>query len=262
MTPHPDVLAAVVSGIFGLILGSFAGVVADRVPRKQSIVNPPSHCTACDAPLRTIDNIPVVSYLVLRGKCHSCGVKIPPRDLYVELATVACFVAVACRVPTFWALPAYLVLAAGLVSLSAIDFEHKRLPTPIVLVTAGICAVLLAGASVPSHRLGHLIVAGIGAVACFGVFAAIWFVAPKAMGFGDVRLAGLCGGALGWISGGAVAVGMFAAFVFAVIPSLVLLARGKADRKTQIPFGPFIALGTIVGICLGPTIAHFWLSTG
>ncbi|MGH9169670.1 MAG: prepilin peptidase [Acidimicrobiales bacterium] len=259
MMTHPHAVAAVVSAIFGLAAGSFAGVVADRVPRKESIVRPPSHCTACDEPLRNIDNIPVLSYLLLHGRCHHCGVKIPPRELYVELVTVVTFVVIAARVPTFWALPAYLVLATSLVALSAIDLEHKRLPTPIILVTAGLCAPLLVLASWPSGRFGHLLVAVIGAAACFGAFFVIWFVAPKAMGFGDVRFAGLCGGALGWIGGGSVFVGMFAGFVFAVIPSLIMLGSGKATRKTQIPFAPFIALGTVLGICLGPVITHAWL---
>jgi leader peptidase (prepilin peptidase) / N-methyltransferase len=259
MITHPHVLAAIVSGVFGLAIGSFAGVVADRVPRKESIVRPPSHCTSCEAPLRNWDNIPVVSYLVLRGTCRNCKAKIPPRDLYVELATCASFAAIAARVPTFWAVPAYLILATGLVALSAIDFEHKRLPTPIILVTAGACTVLLVLASWQSHRFGHFIPAAIGAAACFAVFFAIWFISPRAMGFGDVRLAALCGGALGWIGGATVFVGMFAGFVFAVIPSLVMLARGKATGKTQIPFGPFIAMGTVVGVCIGPVVTHIWL---
>jgi len=256
----PHAVAAVVAGIFGLPIGSFAGVVADRVPRKESIVRPSSHCTSCETPLRTVDNVPVVSYLLLRGRCHACGVHIPPRDLYIEITTALLFVAVAWRLPTLWAVPAYSLLAAGLVALSAIDFEHKRLPRPVLYVTAAIFTVAVVLASWPSHRFHFLLLGVIGAAACFGAFLVIWFVAPKAMGFGDVRLAGLCGGALGWLGLGSVAVGMFAAFVLALVPALVLLASGQANRKTAIAFGPYLALGTMVAVCFGPEIAHVWLS--
>jgi leader peptidase (prepilin peptidase)/N-methyltransferase len=255
----PHAVVAVVAAVFGLIIGSFVGVVADRVPRKESIVRPSSHCTSCGAALRTVDNVPVVSYLVLRGRCRSCGVHIPPRDLYVELATAVLFAAIAWRLPTFWALPAYCLLAAGLVALSAIDVAHKLLPRPVLYVTAAIFTVGLVLASWPSHRLHDLLPALIGAAACFVVFLAIWFVQPKAMGFGDVRLAALCGGALGWLGLGSVAVGMFASFVFAAVPAVVMLARGNANRKTAIAFGPFLALGTLFAVCFGPTIAHAWL---
>jgi leader peptidase (prepilin peptidase)/N-methyltransferase len=112
----------------------------------------------------------------------------------------------------------------------------------------------------PAHRFNDLLVAAIGGAACFVVFLAIWFVAPRAMGFGDVRLAGLGGAALGWLGLGTVGVGMLGAFVFAGVPAVVMLATGKADRKTAIAFGPFLALGTIVGVCFGPTIAHAWVS--
>lgn len=256
----PHAVAAAVAAVFGLPIGSFAGVVADRVPRKESIVRPSSHCTSCAAPLRTIDNVPVVSYLLLRGRCHACGVHIPPRDLYVELTTALLFAAVAWRLPTFWATPAYSLLGAGLVALSAIDFEHKRLPRSVLYVTAAIFAVGLVLASWPSHRFHFLLLAALGAAACFAGFLAIWFVAPRAMGFGDVRLAGLCGGALGWLGLGSVAVGMFAAFLFALIPALFLLATGKAGRKTALAFGPYMALGTLVAVCFAPAITHAWLT--
>ncbi len=257
---HPHVIAAVAAALFGFVIGSFVGVVADRVPRSLSIVRPGSHCTSCDEPLRPIDNIPVLSYLILRGRCHSCGVRIPPRDLYVESTTAALFVVIAWRIPTMWAIPAYCVLAAGLVALSAIDLSHKRLPTPIVYITSAAAGLLVIAASFPSHRVGHLIPALIGAAACFGGFLLVWFVAPKAMGFGDVRLAGLCGGALGWLGAGSIFVGLVASFIFAGIPAVVMLARGKATRKTAIAFGPFLALGTLVAVCFGQTIAHAWVN--
>lgn len=256
----PHLVAAIIAAVFGLLIGSFAGVVADRVPRKESVVRPASHCTACAAPLRVIDNVPVVSYLLLGGKCHVCGARIPPRDLYVEMTTAILFAGVAWRLPTFWALPAYSLLAAGLVALSAIDLEHRLLPRAVLYVTAAAFAVTIVAASWPAHRFGHLLEALVGGAACFVVFLAIWFVSPKAMGFGDVRLAGLCGAALGWISLGSVAVGMMAAFILAGVPAVVMLARGKAGRKTALAFGPYLALGTMVAVCFGPAIAHVWVN--
>jgi leader peptidase (prepilin peptidase) / N-methyltransferase len=256
----PHLYAAVVAAVFGLTIGSFVGVVADRVPRKESVVKPGSHCVACGVPLRPVDNVPLFSYLILRGRCRSCGVKIPPRDLYVELLTALLFAGVAWRMPTFWAVPGYCVLAAGLVALSAIDLEHRLLPRTVIYPTAVAFGLLTVLASWQGHRLHDLIGALIGAGACFLGFALIWFVAPRAMGFGDVRLAGLCGAALGWLSLGSVAVGMFAGFLLAAVPSVWMLARGRATRKTAVAFGPFLALGTMVGVCFGPVIAHAWLS--
>jgi leader peptidase (prepilin peptidase)/N-methyltransferase len=255
----PYAVAAIIAAVFGLLIGSFVGVVADRVPRKESIVRPSSHCTACSAPLRAIDNVPVVSYLVLRGRCRACGAQIPPRDLYVEVTTALLFAALTWRLPTFWAVPAYCLLAAGLVALAAIDIQHKLLPRTVLYVTAAIFVVALVLASWPSHRFHHLLLALVGGAACFAVFFAIWFVSPRAMGFGDVRLSALCGAALGWLDLGAVAAGVLAAFVFAGLPAIWMLVRGKADRKTALAFGPYLALGTMVAVCFGPTLAHVWL---
>lgn len=253
------VLAAVAAGLFGLALGSFAGVLADRVPRGESIVRPPSHCTSCGTPLRPLENVPVVSYLALRGRCRVCGARIPAQDLVVEIATAALFVALAWRLPTLWALPAYAVLATGLVALSVVDLEHKRLPTAIVYGTAAVGAPLLVIASVVSHRYGSLVTAAIGAGACFVVFLGIWFAVPRGMGFGDVRLAALCGGWLGWLGAAVIPVGVLAGFLLAGVPAIVMLATRKVTRKTQLAFGPFLAGGTLLAILLGPGIAHSWL---
>jgi len=255
---HPHAVAAVVSGVVGLAVGSFAGVVADRVPRKESVVRPASHCTSCGSPLRARDNMPVVSYIALRGRCHSCGARIPPRDLYVELATVALFVLVAWRLPYLWALPSYLVVTAGLVALSAIDLEQRRLPTPVIVGTALVAAPLLVLASGMTGRWNALLVAAVSAAACFAAFFAVFFAVPKGMGFGDVRLAALVGGWLGWLGAGVVPVGILAGFVLAGVPAIALLVVGKVTRKTRIAFGPFLAAGAVVGFCFGPAIVHSW----
>src|SRR5208282_3693148 len=184
----------VLAGIVGLLIGSFVGVIVDRLPRQESIVSPPSHCVACSAPIRAYDNIPVVSYVVLRGRCRVCGAHIPARDVALELCTAALFALVAWRSPSVWEVPAYCVLAASLVAVSAIDIEHMRIPTPLVYATAAIGAPLLIVASAGTHRWSALLSAAITGAAAFAAFFALYFAVPKGIGFGDVRLAGLCGG--------------------------------------------------------------------
>ncbi len=251
-------LAAVLAALVGLVVGSFGALVADRVPRGESIVRPASHCDSCGAPLRSTDNVPVVAYILLKGRCRHCSARIPSRTLLVELATAALFALVAWRLPTLWALPSYLVVVAGLVILSAIDFEHKRLPAAIVYLTALVAAPLLVLASGMTGKWNALLVGLVAAAACFAVFFAVFIAVPKGMGFGDVRLAGLCGGWLGWLGASVVPVGIVVSFVLAGVPAMVLLARGKATRKSAIAFGPFLAGGTVFAICFGRLVAHAW----
>lgn len=256
-TPHDlHLLVAVPAAVVGLVAGSFAGVVVDRVPHGDSIVRPPSHCDSCSAPLRPIDNVPVLSYLLLRGRCHACGARIPPRDLVLEIVTAALFALLAFRLPTEWALPAYAVFATGLVALSAIDVQLRRLPTPVVYWTGGVGGALLLGASAVTGEWVQLLHAVIGGAAAFAVFFAVFFAVPRGMGYGDVRLAGLCGAFLGWLGLGVVPIGILAAFVVAGLPAIGLVIAGKATRKSQLPFGPYLAAGAVIGVCAGPAIAH------
>ncbi len=184
----------------------------------------------------------------------------PPRDFTIEIATALAFAALAWRLPTLWAIPSYCALVVGLVALSAIDLEHQRLPTAVLYWTVAVGAPLLVLASALSHRWGSLVPALIGATAGFLVFFGIWFAVPRGLGFGDVRLAGLCGGWLGWIGASVIPVGFLAAFVLAGVPAVAMVVTGKANRKTKLAFGPYLALGTVVAICFGRTIAHGWAS--
>lgn len=255
-TEQLSALAAVPAGLIGLVAGSFAGVIVDRVPAGGSVVRPPSHCDACGSALRASDNIPVVSYLALRGRCHHCGAHIPAAVLVTELVTAGLFVLLAFRLPTLWALPAYCVLATGLVALSAIDLELRRLPTPVIYWTGALGAAGLVLASAGSGRWSALVSAAIGGAACFAVFFAIFFAVPKGMGFGDVRLAALCGIFLGWLGPRLVPFGILLGFVVAGLPAIALVVLGKANRKSQLPFGPFLAAGTLVAVSFGPAILH------
>jgi leader peptidase (prepilin peptidase) / N-methyltransferase len=254
------VTSEAVAGVVGLVIGSFIGVVVDRLPRQESIVSPPSHCVACLAPVRAYDNIPVVSYVVLRGRCRSCGSHIPPRDALAELGTGVLFVMLAWRLSSVWALPAYCVLGASLVAISAIDVEHMRIPTAIVYVTAALGVPLLVLASAGTHHWSALAGAAVGGAVAFAAFFTLFYAVPRGIGFGDVRLAGLCGGFLGWLGYREAIVGFLLSFVVAGVPAALLLAMGKVQRSTRVPFGPFLAAGTVITVLFGAPIVHAWSS--
>jgi len=247
-----------VAGIVGLVIGSFVALVVDRLPRHESILTPPSHCIACSASIKPYDNIPVVSYAILRGRCRACGTRTPPRDASVELATGVLFVLLAWRASSVWSLPAFCVFGAALLAISLIDAVHMRIPTAIVYATIALEVPLLVLASAGSHRWSALLGVLVAGAVAFAVFFAIYFAVPKGIGFGDVRLGGLCGGLLGWIGYREVLVGFLISILVAGIPAAVLLAMGKVHRKTRIPFGPFLAIGTLITMLFGPAIVHAW----
>src|SRR4029077_964991 len=153
------------------------------VPRKESVVKPGSHCPGCDAPIAPRDNIPLVSWLILRGKCRHCGTSISWQYPFVELLTAVLFAAVGARFAHSWALPAYLVLAGGLVCLSAIDLEYYLLPNRILYPVDAAAIVLLAVASGIEHDWGAFARASLGGVIAFAVFFVIHIASPKGMGF-------------------------------------------------------------------------------
>lgn len=243
------------SASFGLIVGSFLNVVVWRVPRGESVVRPASACPACHAAIRPWDNIPVLSWFVLRGKCRDCGAAISRRYPLVEAATGLLFALVVVRFlgagSQVWAVPAYLYLAAVAVALALIDVDTHRLPNAIVLPSIVAMAALLAGASAGSGDWARFVDALLGGVVLFGLYAAMFVVYPRGMGLGDVKLAAVLGLALGWLGWGPLAVGAFAAFLFGGAFSIALLAAGRANRKTALPFGPWMLAGAGVGVAFG-----------
>jgi leader peptidase (prepilin peptidase)/N-methyltransferase len=243
-------LAAVAFGP-GLALGSFLNVVAARVPLRRSIVRPPSACMACGKQIRWYDNLPLVSYALLRGRCRDCDAKIPFVYPAVELVTA---VLVAGSVLAFGLTAEAAVAAffcAVLVAVSAIDLEHRIIPNRIVIPAT--LVVLVANTLLdlsPEWALGAL--AGSG----FLLAAALAY--PAGMGMGDVKLALLMGAALGRTVSVALMVGMLAA----MIPGVFLFARhGSKARKMGIPFGPFLALGSVVALFWGNDILNAYLAT-
>jgi leader peptidase (prepilin peptidase)/N-methyltransferase len=235
----------------GLALGSFLNVVATRVPLRRSIVRPPSACMSCREQIRWYDNLPLISYAVLRGRCRHCQARIqllyPAVELVTALLIAACVLAFGLTGDT--AVAAFF--CAVLVAVSAIDLEHRIIPNRIVLPATVI--VLVANTALhPSPRWA------IGAVAASGFLLAAALVHPKGMGMGDVKLALLMGAALGKT----VPVALMAGMLAAMIPSLVLFARhGKKARKMGIPFGPFLAIGSVVALFWGADILDAYLST-
>ena len=221
-------------------------------------MSPPSHCVACSAPIRAYDNIPVVSYVLLRGRCRSCGARIPPRDALLRARDGVLFVLLAWRLSSVWALPAYCVLAASVVAISAIDLEHMRIPSPIVYATAALGAPLLVLASAGTHRWSALASAAIGGAVAFAAFFALFYAVPKGIGFGDVRFAGLCGGFLGWMGYREVIAGFLVSFILAGVPAAFCSRCARCSARTKIPFGPFLGAGTLITVLFGAPIVHAW----
>ncbi|HUQ40458.1 MAG TPA: prepilin peptidase [Acidimicrobiales bacterium] len=245
-------------GLFGLVIGSFLNVVIVRLPRKESIVRPRSRCPGCGSQLAARDNVPVVSWLVLRGRCRSCGEPISSRYPLVELLTAAVFVALGARFGLDAALPAFLVLGAAGVAISAIDLEHRIVPTRLVYPCLAAALVLLAAAAALDGEWGHLMRAVIGAVFARTALWVIHVVQPRGMGFGDVRLATLLGLLLGWLSLGHVAVGLFLGFLAGAVVGSALLLSGRRGRKDALPFAPFLVLGTLLAVLWGsPLLAWY-----
>jgi leader peptidase (prepilin peptidase)/N-methyltransferase len=253
---------AVGAALLGLLVGSFLNVVIWRVPRKESVVAPRSHCPGCDAPISPRDNIPVLSWLVLRGRCRHCQTPISIRYPLIELACAALFAAIGARFAHSWALPAYLVLGAGLLALTAIDLEHYLLPNRIVYPLGFALVPLFALAAGLEGHWWWFARALIGGACAFLALFAIHVASPRGMGFGDVRLSFVLGLALGYLGALDVPFGLFLGFAYGAVVGVALLATGKRGRRQHIPFGPFLAAGTMTIVLVGGPILDWYRSTG
>ncbi|WP_432829931.1 prepilin peptidase [Dactylosporangium sp. CA-092794] len=252
----------VVVGVVGLAVGSFLNVVIHRVPRGESLLRPASHCPQCTAPVRPWHNVPVLGWLLLRGRCADCAAPISVRYPLVELGTAALFVAVAARAGGlgWWSLPAWLYLAAIAVALALIDLDVLRLPNAIVLPSYAVAPLLLLPAVI-AERDWAAALRGVLAMAVLWTFYFLLSVVyPGGMGFGDVKLAGLLGLYLGWLGWSSVAVGTLAAFVLGGIAGLALMAAGRAGRRTALPFGPAMLAGALLALFAAAPITHWYSS--
>lgn len=253
--PGPLLLSA--AALLGLAVGSFLNVVIYRVPRGESVVSPGSHCPHCGSAVRSRQNIPVLSWILLRGKCADCRGPISGRYPLVEAGTAVLFVAVAAKFGLSWELPAYLYLAAISIALAVIDLDVKRLPNVIVLPSYVVAIALLVPAAVAEHSWAAIVRGAIAGIVLYGFF---FFLTIFRMGMGDVKLAGLLGLYLGWLGWNAAVVGAFAGFLIGgVVGGLLWLTR-LADRKSRFPYGPAMLAGAFVAVFAGPAIADWYLS--
>lgn len=266
--------ASVLLAAFGLAIGSFLNVVAYRVPLGLSVVSPASACPGCGNEIEARDNVPLLSWIVLRGKCRHCAEPISPRYLVVEAITGVAFVAVALRflpealgaasatgvVSGVLALVAFLYLAAITVALSAIDIDVQKLPNRIVLPSYIVGAVLLGAAAIVGADLEQLARTAAGAGLMVAFYLVLALIKPGGMGMGDVKLAGVLGLYLGFLGWAPLIVGAMGAFLLGGIFGVAVLIarRGKGGRA--IPFGPWMFAGAWLGIFAGEQITGAYLA--
>ncbi len=244
----------VIAALFGLIVGSFLNVVIYRVPRGESIVAPPSSCPRCGHRLSAWENVPVISFLILHGRCRSCRERISWRYPLVELLGGIAFAAIAARYSSPLLLAALCVFVAVLIAEAFIDLDTRKLPRRIIYVGGPLSLVLFAADAFHSGNLRMVEDAALGALIAAAVFGAIHFVAPRSMGFGDVRFAAYIGVNLGFLGLATVVNFLYGAFIFGALFGVVFALVKSKTLKVAIPFGPFMALAAFVSALLAGVI--------
>jgi leader peptidase (prepilin peptidase)/N-methyltransferase len=251
----PIAFAAVFAGALGATIGSFLNVIAYRLPRRESLVHPGSRCPGCGTAIKPYDNVPVLGWLMLRGRCRSCKTPISAQYPIIEALTAALAVTAVLTKHSAAQIALGLVLIAVLVPIALIDLEHRIIPNKITL-PAAIAAVAI-GVALDLRGVPEQLIAGAGAGGFLLFFALAY---PRGMGMGDVKLAAV----LGLFLGRSVAVAILVAVFTATLVGAVVMARVgvQEGRKTAVPFGPFLALGGLVGLFAGPAIVHWYLHAG
>lgn len=264
--------------VYGLVFGSFANAVAYRVPTGETLWTR-SHCPRCDAQITAWQNIPVLSWVFLRGKCANCKEPISIQYPAVELLTGVLFgiltwFVIEQEYESFYYFPYYSIVPPILIAvalcyfafigvvLSIIDLKTMKLPTKLIYSTWIVSVILLSIASYISKDFESIKWMFIGGFGSMLVYAVIWFIAPRGFGFGDVRLSLLTGSILGWFSIQHAIVGLMLPFVLSCIIMLPLLLVKVVNRKTKIPLGPWIIFGALVSILFGDIIINTYLSLG
>ncbi len=252
--------------VFGLVIGSFLNVVIWRLPREESVVHPPSRCPQCGNGIKWYDNIPVLSWLMLRAKCRNCKHPIPARYAIVESLTGTLFATVAWHITNsastageLLALLPYLYITAIGVALAFIDLDTHKLPNKIILPAYPIAATLVIVASFGAGwdwaTIGR---AALGGLALYGFYFILCIIGG--MGFGDVKLAGVLGLSLAWLGWDHLIIGGFLPFVLGGLYSGVLILLRRAGRKSGIPFGPWMLLGWFLALFISEPLANWYLS--
>ena len=251
---------ATFSGLFGLLIGSFLNVVAYRVPLGRSVVSPPSACPACGHQIRRRDNIPVISWLRLQGKCRDCGAAISARYPMVEAVTGVLFAGTFVVIGANWVLPAYLFFVATTVALVLTDLDHKRIPNRILYPATVIAVVLLVAGAAADGTLSAIPRAVAGGGIYFGLLLIIALLARGGFGMGDVKLAFLLGTFLAFPSWDTLGAGIFLAFLIGGLASVLLLITKRKSRKDAIPFGPPLIVGAWIAVVWGRQLVEWYLA--
>jgi leader peptidase (prepilin peptidase)/N-methyltransferase len=247
-------MPAAIAALFGAVVGSFLNVVAYRLPRNESLVTPASRCPGCGAAIKPYDNVPVLGWLLLRGRCRACQTPISSRYPIVEALTAGLAVGVILAKHSVYEIVLGLVLVGILVPVALIDLDHRIIPNKITLpasVAAVAIGLILRPSAVPEQ-----LIAG---AAAGGFLLAFLLLYPRGMGMGDVKLAAV----LGLFLGREVAIAVLVAVLAGtLVGSFIMARRGVSEgRKTAVPFGPFLALGGVVALLVGPAIVHWYLHT-
>ena len=250
----PVYLVLLFVGIFGLLVGSFLNVVAYRVPRGESVVRPRSRCPGCGTEIGARDNVPVLSWLLLRGRCRHCSEPISIRYPAVELLTAVVFVVLTISIGITWELPAYLYLGAVGVALAVIDLDTHKLPDVLTYPSMVVGGVLLLLPAIADGSWDAYLRALLGGLALCAFYFVLVLIYPKGMGLGDVKLAAVLGLYLGWLGWSYVLIGGFLGFALGALVSIPLMLFKRAGRKTKIPFGPFMLAGALIAIVWGSEI--------
>ncbi len=237
--------------LLGLAVGSFLNVVIDRVPTGGSIISPPSQCDKCQRRLTALELIPILSYIVLKGKCRTCGEIIPLRVLVVEIAAGAVFLLAWVRFGQSWETLLFSLYGSGLIALAGIDLEHKKIPNLIIYPLIAISLVMI-----PVFHMNAIWTMLGGGLLGFGVLFLIAVIAPGAMGMGDVKLVLFLGFAIGFPE---IVLVLFLAFVLGGLIAGILLALKKVGKKDQIAFGPFLSLAGFITMLYGSQILDWWV---
>jgi leader peptidase (prepilin peptidase) / N-methyltransferase len=242
-----------VAFVAGLLVGSFLNVVVYRLPRGESLMRPGSHCPHCDTPIKPYDNVPVLSWLLLRGRCRHCHASISARYPVVELATGALYALVVIAKDDPVGIALGLLLVTALVPITLIDLDLRLIPNRITLPAA--VAAVIAGVLLDVGHVPEQLIAGAAAGGFFLVAAMAY---PRGMGMGDVKLAGT----MGLFLGRAVAPALFAALIGGVVvgAGIIAVKGAREGRRTAVPFGPFLALGGVIGLVVGDALVESYLS--
>jgi len=240
----------VVSLLLGLIVGSFLNVVIYRVPRHESIVRPGSRCPGCGSAIRFYDNVPVVSWLILRGRCRECGARISIRYPLVEAITGVAYVLAYWRMDLDWPLLVGWAFIAAMIAVAFIDYDHMIIPNRIVI--PGALVGIMASVAIHPQRWWVYVAGSLGAGAFMFALAMLW---PGGMGPGDIKMALFMGAVLG----AHVVVAMFAAFFFGSLAGVFMMGVQKRSRKAKIPFGPHLALGAVLATLVGESLVNLYL---